>query len=137
MAEASEALTGNRRGQHHSIQINDQWCIISPGLRKGPPMSKSSTATKAIATPNRVTAYPGEVLNEEFLKPLRWRLREGVYAEAAVGHDLASHGLSMADRVGVRLGRRHGFDRLNVRTWLMPFTRAMADQFSTFPATST
>lgn len=33
-------------------------------------MSKSSTTTKAIATPNRVTAHPGEVLNEEFLKPL-------------------------------------------------------------------
>jgi plasmid maintenance system antidote protein VapI len=30
-------------------------------------MSKSSTT---IATPNRVTAHPGEVLNEEFLKPL-------------------------------------------------------------------
>ena len=33
-------------------------------------MSKSSTTTRAIATPNRVTAHPGEVLNEEFLKPL-------------------------------------------------------------------
>ena len=33
-------------------------------------MSKSSTTIKAIATPNRVTAYPGEVLSEEFLKPL-------------------------------------------------------------------
>lgn len=33
-------------------------------------MSKSSTTTKNIATPNRVTAHPGEVLNEEFLKPL-------------------------------------------------------------------
>jgi antitoxin HigA-1 len=33
-------------------------------------MSKSSTTTKNIATPSRVTAHPGEVLNEEFLKPL-------------------------------------------------------------------
>ena len=33
-------------------------------------MLKSSTTTKAIATPNRVTTHPGEVLNEEFLKPL-------------------------------------------------------------------
>ena len=33
-------------------------------------MSKSSTTTRAIATPNRVTAHPGEVLKEEFLKPL-------------------------------------------------------------------
>jgi antitoxin HigA-1 len=32
-------------------------------------MSKSSTTTKAIATPRRVTTHPGEVLNEEFLKP--------------------------------------------------------------------
>jgi addiction module HigA family antidote len=33
-------------------------------------MSKSSTTTREIATPNRVTAHPGEVLSEEFLKPL-------------------------------------------------------------------
>ena len=33
-------------------------------------MSKSSITTKAIATPNRVTTHPGEVLNEEFLRPL-------------------------------------------------------------------
>jgi plasmid maintenance system antidote protein VapI len=33
-------------------------------------MSKSSTTARAIATTNRVTAHPDEVLNEEFLKPL-------------------------------------------------------------------
>jgi addiction module HigA family antidote len=33
-------------------------------------MSKSSTTTKGAATPNRVTTHPGEVLAEEFLKPL-------------------------------------------------------------------
>jgi antitoxin HigA-1 len=33
-------------------------------------MSKSSTATKGVATPDRVTTHPGEVLGEEFLKPL-------------------------------------------------------------------
>ena len=33
-------------------------------------MSKSSTTTKRLATPRRVTTHPGEVLNEEFLKPL-------------------------------------------------------------------
>jgi antitoxin HigA-1 len=33
-------------------------------------MSKSSITTKAIATPNRVTTHPGEVLSEEFLHPL-------------------------------------------------------------------
>ena len=33
-------------------------------------MSKLSTTTRAIATPNRVTTHPGEVLNKEFLKPL-------------------------------------------------------------------
>ena len=33
-------------------------------------MSKSSTATRAVATPKRVTAHPGEVLNQEFLEPL-------------------------------------------------------------------
>jgi addiction module HigA family antidote len=33
-------------------------------------MSKSSTTTKGVATPNRVTTHPGEVLSEEFLDPL-------------------------------------------------------------------
>jgi len=32
-------------------------------------MSKLSTTTKGVATPNRVTTHPGEVLSEEFLKP--------------------------------------------------------------------
>jgi addiction module HigA family antidote len=33
-------------------------------------MSKSSITTKGVATPNRVTTHPGEVLSEEFLIPL-------------------------------------------------------------------
>jgi addiction module HigA family antidote len=33
-------------------------------------MSKSSITTRELATLNRVTAHPGEVLSEEFLKPL-------------------------------------------------------------------
>ena len=33
-------------------------------------MSKLSTTIKGVATPNRVTTHPGEVLSEEFLKPL-------------------------------------------------------------------
>jgi antitoxin HigA-1 len=33
-------------------------------------MSKSSTTIKGVAMPNRVTTHPGEVLLEEFLKPL-------------------------------------------------------------------
>jgi addiction module HigA family antidote len=43
----------------------------SRGPKKDRPMSKSSITTRANATPNRVTAHPGEILNEEFLKPLR------------------------------------------------------------------
>jgi addiction module HigA family antidote len=33
-------------------------------------MSKSSTTTRGADTPNRVTTHPGEMLREEFLKPL-------------------------------------------------------------------
>src|SRR4029077_19678779 len=40
------------------------------GLRRVQLMSKSSTTTKGVATPNRVTTHPGEILSEEFLKPL-------------------------------------------------------------------
>jgi len=33
-------------------------------------MSKLSTTTKGVATPDRVTTHPGEILAEEFLIPL-------------------------------------------------------------------
>jgi addiction module HigA family antidote len=33
-------------------------------------MSRSSTITKGVRMPNRVTTHPGEVLGEEFLRPL-------------------------------------------------------------------
>jgi addiction module HigA family antidote len=33
-------------------------------------MSRSSTTTKNIPMPNRVTTHPGEILSEEFLRPL-------------------------------------------------------------------
>lgn len=33
-------------------------------------MSKSSTITNGVPTPNRITTHPGEILSEEFLKPL-------------------------------------------------------------------
>ena len=33
-------------------------------------MSKSSTTIRGVATPNRMTSHPGEVLAEEFLLPL-------------------------------------------------------------------
>jgi addiction module HigA family antidote len=57
-------------------------------------MSRSSTTTKAagvktVATPHRVTTHPGEVLAEEFLKPL----------------GLSVNGLAMALRVpATRMG---------------------------------
>ena len=43
--------------------------MVRPFVRL-PNMSKSSIATKRAATPNRVTTHPGEMLAEEFLKPL-------------------------------------------------------------------
>lgn len=33
-------------------------------------MSKSSTTTHGVPLPSRVTTHPGEILDEEFLKPL-------------------------------------------------------------------
>jgi len=33
-------------------------------------MSKSSITTEGVSTPNRITTHPGEILAEEFLKPL-------------------------------------------------------------------
>lgn len=67
-----EALRGDRAGQH-SIRVNEQWriCFI---WRDGEVhvMSKSSTITDPPG-PRRAGAYPispGEILLEEFMKPL-------------------------------------------------------------------
>jgi len=78
LANRLEALSGDRRGQR-SIRINNQWRICFVWTNKGPEMSRSPTTTKpdcikAVATPNRVTTHPGEVLAEEFLKPLRFSM---------------------------------------------------------------
>src|ERR1700736_6115416 len=43
---------------------------VSYGPRRVLNMSKSSITTKGAATPNRLTTHPGEMLAEEFLKPL-------------------------------------------------------------------
>lgn len=64
-----EALAGARRGQH-SMRVNDQWRVCFTWTEEVQSMSKSSTTTKSVGTPNRVTTHPGEVLGEEFLKPL-------------------------------------------------------------------
>src|ERR1051325_11001485 len=44
--------------------------FVLRGPRRVRRMSKSSTTTSKLRIPNRVTTHPGEVLNEEFLKPL-------------------------------------------------------------------
>jgi len=52
-------------------------------------MSKSSTTIRGVATPNRVTTHPGEILSEEFLQPL----------------GMSAHALAMALRVpATRIG---------------------------------
>jgi antitoxin HigA-1 len=73
-ANRLEALARDRRGRH-SIRINDQWRICFTWTKEVRLMSKSSTTTRrrpseGAATPDRVTTHPGEVLSEEFLKPL-------------------------------------------------------------------
>src|SRR4051794_24558388 len=49
-----------------ALMINGESVLDGP--RRVQPMSRSSITTRRI--PNRVTTHPGEVLSEEFLKPL-------------------------------------------------------------------
>lgn len=66
-----EPLRGSWAGQH-SIRINDQWRIVSSGPTEGRGMSKSSTImTDASAAEERLpNPHPGEIMLEEFLKPM-------------------------------------------------------------------
>ena len=60
-------------------------------------MSKSSITTDGVATPRRVTTHPGEVLGEEFLKPL------GMSAHAlAIALRVPATRISASSRVSVR-----------------------------------
>lgn len=62
-----EALKADRSGQH-SIRINDQWRICFVWLKEDRHLSKSSTITaKGTLLPN---PHPGDILLEEFLKPM-------------------------------------------------------------------
>jgi addiction module HigA family antidote len=59
-----EALAKDRRGQH-SIRINDQGEFASFGEMDMRTRSRSSTTTDLLPNP-----HPGEILMEEFLKPM-------------------------------------------------------------------
>src|ERR1700731_1006742 len=50
-ANRLEALAGDRKGQH-SIRITISGVFVSRGPRRARPMSKLSTTTKGVATPN-------------------------------------------------------------------------------------
>jgi addiction module HigA family antidote len=63
-----EALKADRQGQH-SIRINDQWRICLYGLREDRCMSKSSTITAKNGLLRN--PHPGEILLEDFLKPMQ------------------------------------------------------------------
>jgi antitoxin HigA-1 len=63
-ANRLEAMHRRRRSQH-SIRVNDQWRICSVGEMVMREKSKSSTTTKLLPNPN-----PGDILIEEFLKPM-------------------------------------------------------------------
>src|SRR5262245_19707302 len=68
-ATASKRWQGIAVGSIRSASTISGASALS-GRRRVQPMSKSSTTTRKIATPNRVTTHPGEVLGEEFLRPL-------------------------------------------------------------------
>src|SRR5436190_11582322 len=62
-----EALRADRQGQH-SIRINDQWRSALHGMREDRRMSKSSIITSRSGLLSN--PHPGEILLEEFLKPM-------------------------------------------------------------------
>jgi plasmid maintenance system antidote protein VapI len=72
--------------------------------RKEDVMSRSSTTIRTIATPNRVTAHPGEVLKEEFLKPLGMSINAlAIALRVPPGHarsHKSSHGKRRSNRAG-------------------------------------
>ena len=72
-------------------------------------MSKSSTITRRATMPNRVTTHPGEVLSEEFLKPLGMSvnaLAMALRVPATRIGAIAMQGRAVGEHGGYRLAAR-------------------------------
>jgi antitoxin HigA-1 len=68
-----EKLKGDREGQY-SIRVNDQWRVCFRWTEYGPKTSRSWTITEEMMRmripADRPPTPPGEILLEEFLKPI-------------------------------------------------------------------
>ena len=78
-------------------------------------MSKSSTTTrkgsKSVATPERVTVHPGEVLSEEYLKPLGMSvnaLAKALHLSPSRVNDIVLERRGISADTAVRLERYFG-----------------------------
>jgi addiction module HigA family antidote len=118
-----EQLKGNRRGQH-SIRINDRWrvCFVwkGDGVLEVEIVDYHREATMTIRAPKNGMRpiHPGEVLREDFLKPLGMSanaLAKALRVPASRVNDIVLERRGVTVDTAMRLVRYFGGD---VQTWL-------------------
>src|SRR5687768_8464828 len=106
-----EALRGDRKGQH-SVRINDQFRICLYGPLMVPRTLKSSTTTEGSKNMRKVPyPHPGEILLEEFLKPVvipQYRLAKEIGVSQRRISEIVAGTRSVTADTGLRLSRFFG-----------------------------
>jgi addiction module HigA family antidote len=107
-----EALSGNRLGQH-SIRINDRWRIFFVGAMATPMTWRSSTIIRSSKMSKRKISpiHPGEVLMEEFLKPMgisQYRLAKDISVPPRRINEIVHGDRCITADTALRLGRYFG-----------------------------
>jgi addiction module HigA family antidote len=120
-----EKLTGDRQGQH-SIRINDQWRICfrwSEGDAYEVEIVDYHEEVKAMRTRKIAPIHPGEILMEEFLKPMgisQYRLSKDINVPARRINEIVHGERSITADTALRLSRYFNFSE---RFWLNLQTR--------------
>jgi len=115
-----EKLTGNRQGQH-SIRINDQWRICfrgSEGNADEVEIVDYHEEVITMRTKMLAPIHPGEILMEEFLKPLgisQYKLAKDINVPAPRINEIVHGKRSISADTALRLSR---YFNLSERFWL-------------------
>ena len=109
-ANLLEALKGDRKGQH-SIRVNDQWRVVFEWTAQGPSRVKVTDYHEwqedGRMKIHRQPTTPGEILSEEFLKPMgmtQTELADHIGCDVKVVNRIVNGRTSVTAEMAIRLG---------------------------------
>jgi len=105
-----EALKGGRKGQH-SIRVNDQWRICFRWQEGGAYDVENCRLSLIMKSKLLANITPGEILNEEFLKPIgitQYRLAKDIRVSPRRINEIVQGQRAITADTALRLGRYFG-----------------------------